>query len=372
MSQKTRLTVAKMTASVSLSDDESHERSYSDEESLSDDESHEWSYSDAESGQPSAAAFGPALPRAHTSAAALGPAPPRTSADGQHFAAGKLSKKNMCDVNGSVGKQMRSNAKLASLRAAAAEERRNKNDTGKNATRQPSRGSGGGTQPISESESGEADRTGWQADRERAITERIEEAIQKAAEKDEENDAASDKTRPARKAQLTPARPKPSRDPHRPPSRGRRSAASSSAAASSSGPPSRGGQPSAAASPTNRDQPSAAACPRRRLWGRGCKGRGSSQKWGRKRAPQKKDERQQDFADCEHNEHAREDSEFLDTGGKRRGCSFARIRKRTRRRDTDGRDSQDYDIEVAFHPREDGGIDAVRVSDHAGRRKRRR
>ena len=344
-----------MTASVSLSDDESHERSYSDEESLSDDESHEWSYSDAESGQPSAAAFGPALPRAHTSAAALGPAPPRTSADGQHFAAGKLSKKNMCDVNGSVGKQMRSiaklaslraaakgsvgkqkqmrsNAKLASLRAAAAEERRNKNDTGKNATRQPSRGSGGGTQPISESESGEADRTGWQADRERAITERIEEAIQKAAEKDEENDAASDKTRPARKAQLTPARPKPSRDPHRPPSRGRRSAASSSAAASSSGPPSRGGQPSAAASPTNRDQPSAAACPRRRLWGRGCKGSGSSQKWGRKRAPQKKDERQQYFADCEHNEHAREDSEFIDTGGKRRGCSFALMRKRTYRR----------------------------------------
>ena len=133
MSQKTRLTVAKMTASVSLSDDESHEWSYSDEESLSDDESHEWSYSDEESGQPSAAAFGPAPPRAHTSAAALGPAPPRTSADGQHFAAGKLSKKNMCDVNGSVGKQMRSNAKLASLRAAAAEERRNKKYTGENA-----------------------------------------------------------------------------------------------------------------------------------------------------------------------------------------------------------------------------------------------
>jgi hypothetical protein len=48
--------------------------------------------------------------------------------------------------------------------------------------------------------------------------------------------------------------------------------------------------------------------------------------------PPKKDERQQDFADCEHNEHAREDSEFLDTGGKRRGCSFALIRKRTYRR----------------------------------------
>jgi hypothetical protein len=123
----------------------------------------------------------------------------------------------------------------------------------------------------------------------------------------------------------------------------------------------------------NRDQPSAAASPGRRSCdilpnefdervdqhgkphkARGCKGSGSSQKWAggwpwRKRARKDKDEWQRDVADYEQNEHAREDSDAV--------------------RDTDGRDSQDYDIEVAFHPREDGGIDAVRVSDHVVRRK---
>jgi hypothetical protein len=253
MSQKTKFT--KTTAGVSLSGDEAY--SCSDEESG---EGH------GEGGQP--------------------------------LAAGKLPKKNHCDASGSVGKQARSQALLAWLRAAITEERRNKNDTGKNATRQPSRGSGGGT-PQQEvhwrerdaNRTGNKNRSGHgqQAEHKGTKTgtkgnlreperraERIEKTVHESAKNDEENAAASDKKRQALKALLTPARPKPSRNPHLPPSRGRGSAASSSAAASSRGPPSRGGQPSAAASPTNRDQPSAPAGRWRRLWGRGCKGSGSA------------------------------------------------------------------------------------------------
>jgi hypothetical protein len=260
----------KMTAIVSLSEDDA--------------------YSDEESGE----GRGPAPPRAQSSAAALGPAPPRTSADGQPLAAGKRSKKNICDVQGSVGKQLRSKSKLASPRAAAAEKRRNKNDTGKNATRQPSRGSGGGTPQQEQAGHGQqAEKKGketgtkgnWRdpkcrAERiEKAVQEaakiseqeqradRKEKEVQEAAKTDEANAAAPEKKRPARKTQHTPGMRHTAdnaRQPHRPPSRGRRSAASSSAATSSRGPPSRGGQPSAAASTAKRDQPSAAASPGRR------------------------------------------------------------------------------------------------------------
>ena len=373
MSQKTKFT--KRYAGVSLSGDEAY--SCSDEESG---EGHVEQnsiiralFADCQPDpnslrlhcQPSAAAFGPAPPRAQTSAAALGPAPPCTSADGQPLAAGNLPKKSACDVKGSVGKQARNEEWLASLRAAATEEPRNKNDTGKNATRQPSRGS---AQQEVHWRDRDPNEYGWacqlascaeynhgvpqhnpswrtwcisckiKADRERADNKvknknknknksghgqqaehkgnwreperraaQIEKSVQESAKNDEENVAASDKTRPALKAQLTPARPKPSRDPHRPPSRGRRSAASSSAAASSPRPPSRGGQHSAAASPRRRPalgggQPSAAASPGRRVdqhgkphKARGCKGSGSSRKWAgwwpwRKRARKDKDE----------------------------------------------------------------------------------
>jgi hypothetical protein len=192
------------------------------------------------------------------------------------------------------------------------EERRNENDTGKNATRQdyrsghgqenatrqPSRGSDGGTPQHEEH---------WQEYKAslRAAAGRRAERAERIGK---ENAAASVKKRQAMKAILAPARPEPKRAPHLPPSRGRISSASSSAAASSSGPPRRGGQHSAAASPTNRDQSSGPWGPLGRRWGRGCKGSGSSRglpflKRARKekkekRARQDIDEWHRDFADC--------------------------------------------------------------------------
>ena len=230
--------------------------------------------------------------------------------DGQPLAAGELPRKPP-PLKGSVGQPSETaRALLAKLRADMIEERRNKNDTGKNAnenrsgdgqenaTRQPSRGSDGGTPQHEEH---------WQEYKTslRAAAGRRAERAERIGK---ENAAASFKKRQAMKAILAPARPEPKRAPRLPPSRGRISSASSSAAASSSGPPRRGGQHSAAASPTNRDQSSGPWGPLGRRWGRGCKGSGSSrgkpflkrarkEKKG-KRAGQDIDEWHRDFADC--------------------------------------------------------------------------